>query len=168
MRPGSNVDARAAGLLRQLPPRQPSRELGVAGHPANQLATAIKRPTALACGTYPSHKDPRPKDLQALCKGKCGGYFWQGGGHRLPGMYYCVLCVWSAVLPSTTERCSVTVNKIAAPKEVAACTLRGVQPMSLLLSCTVKCSRLLVDLCSLISSKARDTSTPGLICRNAW
>ena len=62
----------------------------VAGRATNQLAMAIKRPTALVCGTYLSHKDLRPKDLQAHSKGKCGGYFWQGGGHRLPG----TMCVW--------------------------------------------------------------------------
>lgn len=32
--------------------RRGSWELGVAGHPTDQLLTAIKRPTAFACGTY--------------------------------------------------------------------------------------------------------------------
>lgn len=65
----------------------------------------------------------------------------------------------------------MTVGEMGGPKVSASmdgAQSTAVEFASIVYGVLGKATRPLVDLCSRISGRTRDTSTPGLICRNAW
>lgn len=70
VRPGGlDVDSLDGGLLRQLPSAAAVAGALVAGHPTNQLLTAIKRPTASPAVRTSPAEDPRAQRSASTLQG---------------------------------------------------------------------------------------------------